>query len=107
MAKVQDHVLHIKRQCSDEEDRSMRIMILAAVAAVVLVGCASPAIQRSEVPQPKSGTALAFNVNNDADFKEGQTRAAEWCRELYDAPAHYVDRTTGPTGDRVRFACAK
>jgi hypothetical protein len=90
-----------------EEERIMRTMVSAALVAVVLAGCAGPAIQRSEAPQPKAGTALAFNVNNDADFKEGQTRATEWCRETYDAPAHYVDRIAGPTGYTVRFACTE
>ena len=84
----------------------MRMMILAATAAVVLAGCTSPAAtQRSEAPQPTPGTALAFNVGNAADFREGQTRAAEWCRETYDAPARYVGERTGPTGKVAVFGC--
>ena len=83
----------------------MRTMILAAAAAVALAGCASPGTQRSEAPQPKPGTALAFNVGNAADFKEGQTRATEWCRETYDAPARYVGERAGPTGRVAVFGC--
>jgi hypothetical protein len=83
----------------------MRTMVLAATAAVVLAGCASSAVQRSEAPQPKPGTALAFNVGNAADFKDGQTRAAEWCRETYDAPAQYVGEHAGPTGKVAVFGC--
>lgn len=83
----------------------MRIIVLAATAAAVLAGCTSPATQRSEAPQPTPGTALAFNVDSAADFREGQTRAAEWCHETYDAPARYVGERTGPTGKVAVFGC--
>jgi uncharacterized protein YceK len=83
----------------------MRIMVLAATATVLLAGCTSPAMQRSEAPQPKPGTALAFNVGNAADFREGQTRATEWCSETYDAPAQYVGERAGPMGKVAVFGC--
>jgi len=82
----------------------MRSLIFAAIVA--LAGCTNTTINRAETPPQRPGTALAFNVNNDADFKEGQARAAEWCAETYSAPARYIEERAGPTGRVAVFGCA-
>ena len=82
----------------------MRWFIFAA--AVTLAGCTNTTVDRAQVPLQRPGTSLAFNVNSDADFKEGQARAAEWCAETYSAPARYVEERAGPTGKVAVFGCA-
>jgi len=82
----------------------MRSLIFAAI--VVLAGCTNATTDRAEKPPQRPGTSLAFNVNNDADFKEGQARAAEWCAETYSAPARYIEERAGPTGRVAVFGCA-
>jgi hypothetical protein len=89
---------------SHEEEVAMRSLIFAAIVA--LAGCTNTTIDRAEKPQQRPGTSLAFNVNNDADFKEGQARAAEWCAETYSAPARYIEERAGPTGRVAVFGCA-
>lgn len=82
----------------------MRRLIFAAVA--ILAGCTNATIDRAETPRQRPGTTLAFDVSNDADFKEGQARADEWCAETYSAPARYVEERMGPTGRVALFGCA-
>jgi hypothetical protein len=40
-----------------------------------------------------------------SDFDAATSSAESMCRAQYGAPAHYVDRTVGPNGDEVHFAC--
>jgi hypothetical protein len=87
-----------------KEEPAVRVFVFGAMVA--LAGCTSPNMQHSASPQPKSGTAVAFNIHNAADFEEGQTRAKEWCAETYSAPARYIEERASPTGRIAVFGCA-
>jgi hypothetical protein len=82
----------------------MRSLIFAVIVA--LAGCTNTTIDLAGMPPQRPGTSLAFDVSNDADFKEGQARATEWCAETYSAPARYVEERAAPTGRVAVFGCA-
>ena len=81
----------------------MRPLMLFSL--LLVAGCTSGAVERAQAPQQQSGKALSFDSNNDAEFNQAATRAGEWCRETYGAPATYLNRRAGPMGNIVTFGC--
>ena len=83
----------------------MKTAILV-MAAVAIAGCTVEHTTVEESTAPAAGgKMLTYEVRSMADFDAAKSTAESTCRAQYGAPAHYVDRVIGPTGDTVRFEC--
>ena len=85
----------------------MKIGIGLVVVAALVAGCtASSSSGPEQATQPAAGgQMLSYEVHSMTDFDAAKSKSQSVCRSQYGAPAHYVDRTPGPTADTVRFQC--
>ena len=85
----------------------MKIGIGIVVVAALVAGCtASSSSGPEQAMQPAAGgQMLTYEVRSMTDFDAAKSKSQSVCRSQYGAPAHYVDRTPGPTTDTVRFQC--
>jgi hypothetical protein len=93
--------------CNHAEEFAVKFEIgIVVAAAVLLAGCTieSKTVEQSAEPTA-GGKILTFEVRSMSDFDAAKSKAESVCRSQYGAPAHYVDRVPGPTGDTVRFEC--
>lgn len=83
-------------------------MMFAAAAAIVLAGCTvkNTTVEESVAPAA-GGKVLTYEVRSMSDFDAAKSSAESTCRAQYGVPAHYVDRTVGPNGDELHFACTE
>jgi len=89
-----------------QEELAMRIGIVAVLglAAAMLAGCASTTAKTAAAPTTPAPEPMTYQVKNMADFDSAKNKAEKECISK-GLVAHYVDRTTSPTGDTVRFEC--
>ena len=85
----------------------MRIGIGIVAIAAMIAGCtASSSSGPEQAMQPAAGgQMLTYEVRSMTDFDAAKSKSQSVCRSQYGAPAHYLDRTAGPTADTVRFEC--
>jgi hypothetical protein len=85
----------------------MKFGIGIVVVAALVAGCTvSSSNGPEQAMQPAAGgQMLTYEVRSMTDFDAAKSKSQSVCRSQYGAPAHYVDRTPGPTADTVRFQC--